>query len=632
MSQQNQQVEAFLTYYYKLKSPPQYAVLLKGKWGAGKTWFIRKSMEKLKESGGKSLYISLYGISNSRQIEQEFFRQLHPILGSKGVTVAGRLVKGFVRGSLRVDLDGDGKDDGTVTVGIPDIDLSDFLHDTEGFVLIFDDVERCSIPINDLLGYVNYFVEHGECKAVLVANEDEILEKETDANKPGNAYRRIKEKLIGKTFEVEPDLDGAVHAFINELSSPNTQNVLNKNLELIQDLYVASKYQNLRHLRQAILDYAQLLEILESDALEHEGLLSDLLMTFLIYSFEIKSGAMLPSEIKNIKTSFYDFVASRQNKVSDNLYSKLSSKYVGTSLLDAPLSSELWEEIFSTGLLESQAINATIKASKYLASSNQADWIRLWNAFSLSDEEFELLLEAVSDRFLKNEYQEIGVLRHVVGTLLMLSDKKLYQKTKDEILAAALSNICNMKENGSLRKEFSGRVDILIGTNFSGLGFHSSSTDEFMEFDRRLKELGKEAVEEGYPAEAKDLLELMVSDTRKFCRSLILTNQPGCQYCSVPILQYITPDEFVIAAQKLLSDQLNLVTASIKERYSSDFNNHELITELPWLRDVAHRLKEIKAERDGKISGFLLGWLEEGFTAAAESLEATDVACSVSAT
>jgi hypothetical protein len=77
-------------------------------------------------------------------------------------------------------------------------------------VIVFDDVERCAIPICHLLGYINKFVEHGGFKVILVANENEILEREKADESNLNAYRRIKEKLIGKTFEIVPEIESAL--------------------------------------------------------------------------------------------------------------------------------------------------------------------------------------------------------------------------------------------------------------------------------------------------------------------------------------------------------------------------------------------------------------------------------------
>ena len=44
----------------------------------------------------------------------------------------------------------------------------------EDYVLIFDDLERCNVPPNIVLGYINKFVEHKNCKCIIVANQKEI--------------------------------------------------------------------------------------------------------------------------------------------------------------------------------------------------------------------------------------------------------------------------------------------------------------------------------------------------------------------------------------------------------------------------------------------------------------------------
>lgn len=620
MTQRNQQIEGVLTYYYKLPQAPQYAVLLKGKWGSGKTWFIRKSIEQLEDSGGKALYISLYGVSSTRQIDQEFFRQLHPVLGSKGAALVGRVFKGLVKATVKVDLDGDGKEDDSLSFSLPDIDLAEYMRATEGFVLVFDDVERCPIPIGELLGYINYFVEHGGHKTVLVANEDEILAKNGDTSQTGNEYRRIKEKLIGKTFEIEPDLNNAVYAFVEELETPGTKKILQQNLGLIQELYIASEYQNLRHLRQAILDYARLLATLEDEVLKQDELLTHLLTMFLIYSFEIKSGHIQPNDITQIESSFYSSSVLKGNN-RESLYNLLSRKYVGINLLDTLLPSQLWQDILSSGILEPQRINEAIKISKYFASQTQPDWVRLWHAFSLTDNEFDSLLETVSERFQNNEYDNANVLRHVVGILLMLTGYGLYSKSKDEILAIAFKNVDDLKAKGTLRQQFTNKASYSADIGFAGLMFHDNETPEFKIFDEYLKTRGREAVKEGYPGEAKDLLALMLSDTQKFCR-LLVANQLENRYYNVPILQYIDPDTFVKTTERLSPDQLKLINGAIKERYSSDQFNKELKPEQTWLEDVANKLTLVKAGRAGKITGFLLGLLGESFAEAAKLLKA----------
>ena len=54
----NNHIENYLNYYCSLQSP-DYAVLLKGSWGAGKTWFIKYYCDRLKEKNRKFLYVPL---------------------------------------------------------------------------------------------------------------------------------------------------------------------------------------------------------------------------------------------------------------------------------------------------------------------------------------------------------------------------------------------------------------------------------------------------------------------------------------------------------------------------------------------------------------------------------------------
>jgi hypothetical protein len=56
----------------------------------------------------------------------------------------------------------------------PDIGTSRNSSTVEAKVYVFDDLERCLAPINKVLGYINQFVEHGDAKVIVLANEKEI--------------------------------------------------------------------------------------------------------------------------------------------------------------------------------------------------------------------------------------------------------------------------------------------------------------------------------------------------------------------------------------------------------------------------------------------------------------------------
>ncbi|WP_373700815.1 P-loop NTPase fold protein, partial [Neisseria dentiae] len=182
----NQNITEFLEYYLNLPQSPEYAVMIDAPWGAGKTYFIRNFLEKYYENKDSKkerfLWVSLYGLSSIEEIEAAIFAQLHPMLSHKGMALTGKLLKEGLKAAINLDLS---------TIKIPD-----YLKDIDNTVLIFDDVERCSIEMNKLLGYLNHFVENQNHKMILIANEQEI---ETHSEQ----YKKIKEKLIGKVFKYE---------------------------------------------------------------------------------------------------------------------------------------------------------------------------------------------------------------------------------------------------------------------------------------------------------------------------------------------------------------------------------------------------------------------------------------------
>ena len=107
----NKHVVDFLRYYCASETPFDYAVMLKGPWGSGKTYLIKNFLAaREQQEAAKNFYVSLYGISSPRQIEDEFYRQLHPILASKGMKIAAGIAKAALKATLKIDVTGDGKE------------------------------------------------------------------------------------------------------------------------------------------------------------------------------------------------------------------------------------------------------------------------------------------------------------------------------------------------------------------------------------------------------------------------------------------------------------------------------------------------------------------------------------------
>ena len=162
-----------------------YAVMINGEWGAGKTHFwnnkIKKKIESMQLNGKRytTIYMSLYGISNLEEISKKIFiettqlmdKNLRKFMNAHGQTSIPEYAK---TGLDMANLFG-------VTKNGDRVDYSDFFS-TDDKVLCFDDLERANVDVIDILGYINNFVEHDHIKTIIICNEKELSTKFKSSN------------------------------------------------------------------------------------------------------------------------------------------------------------------------------------------------------------------------------------------------------------------------------------------------------------------------------------------------------------------------------------------------------------------------------------------------------------------
>lgn len=488
----NSHIEEYLDYYCGLSYSPGFAILLKGQWGVGKTWFINKFCEKLKKDNKKCLYVSLYGMTNFSEIEYAFFQQLHPVLSSKGMAIAGKVLNVFAKGMLRVDLNHDGKDDGTLSIQIPDINLPDYLTDADKSVLIFDDLERCQIEINNLLGYINYFVEHQDLKVILVANEEEL--KKISSN-----YGIIKEKLIGKTFEVSLDFTDALQFFVDEIDNESAKDILSKNIKSIENLYYKAEYKNLRALRQILLDFERIFDALPEQAKNIEELVRDLLEILTVFSIEIKRSKMDSNGIRKLQGEYMTLLKRRVDRSKESNSNEQSENeedtylleiwdrwYTSINLTQPFLNAAWWKTFFDRGLIDAEELEKSISNSKYFLNENTPNWIKLWHFSSLDDNEFNDLLQEVELDYSNRVFSDLGVIKHIFGLFLYFSQAEIHKNTKEEVLEDAISYVNYLEASNKLIDSAQfislSRKSFLNVDNYFGLGFAGRGITEFKKF------------------------------------------------------------------------------------------------------------------------------------------------------
>jgi hypothetical protein len=655
ISEPNKHIEEYLNYYCELPHSPKFAILLKGKWGSGKTWFINQYIEKLKakekEKKGKwgsgktwfinpieklkakekekklkqkekkCVYVSLYGVTNYSEIQDLLLQQLYPFRTSKGMVLAGKVFTGLLKLSLKIDLNKDGKDDGFWNISIPDIKIPQKFEDSSFSLLIFDDLERCSINIENILGYINSFVESQDLKVVIIANEEEI------STEPAEKYKKIKEKLIGKTFEILPDFSGALNEVLNQVHNPQAKEFLSKNLDFIQDLYRQAECMNLRILNQISLDFERFFEKLSEKARNKAELIKQLLELLIIFSIEISCGRLEPKDISQIDQKLGEELAwarigakdtdSKENKantedkksfmaifekyenISNMNYSSVFSPFF-TAFPNLPV----WGLFFDKGIIDKEALEKSMLTSKYFKDENFPNWFKLLQYEQLSDDEFKKLIELVDLEYQNRVYEDISIIKHITGLFLNFSEVGLYPKTKENILDDAKLYIDDLRNNNKLDFHFPEDLRQAYGFAFQ------SNYLEFEAFCEYIKQSKNEAKIKKAPDAARELLRIMQTDTDKFCSMIgnklnyiknMLFNE---NYFDFPIFNYMSPNEFVETILKLENTERNYVFWSLQQRYAIPNNN--LNQEINFLIEVQKILLQEVAQRQGKLMGYLL--------------------------
>ena len=639
MEQNNQEVnhhiEEYLDYYFGLSYPPGFAILLKGEWGSGKTWLINQYREKPEYKNKKILYVSLYGMTSFAEIENAFFQQLYPIRSSKAFAVTEQIFQGFIKASLRIDLNQDGKDD-TVSLQIPQINLPKSLKDIEEIILIFDDLERCQIDISNILGYINSFVEHKKSKVVILANEDELLKQENDSTQI--KYQNIKEKLINKTFGVSPDLNSALESFVAKIANPNLKTFLSNNVDLIQKIYSLAEYENLRVLQHIIIDFERLYAKLPEKAQNKSKFIQEILQRLIAFSIEIKKGSLLPKDILKLEKEYAkkfreDFgytidnipgqikdsiVVNESNKINDILKSDLRNILNRYSLLNIhrPFPNLIWwQNFFDRGEINKQQLESLLTKHKLFQNENTPNWIRLWWFSNLQDEELESLIEKVELEYASHQFKTLEEVKHITGIFLKLSDVGLYERSKRNILQQAKLYIDWLKNNNlidiNLQWFSTPSFEYRVNPN-NGLGFQQKDSDEFKELCAYIDKVRATVKLEMMPQLAEDLLATMQNDQFKFFRMVCLHVTPGSKkvdewdqiYFEVPLFKYITPEQFLENLLRIPSQDWERIFMGLENRYQSININKKLIGEFNWINSICSLLLLEAERRKNKISGY----------------------------
>jgi len=225
-------------------------------------------------------------------------------------------------------------------------------------------------------------------------------------------------------------------------------------------------------------------------------------------------------------------------------------------------------------------------------------------------------LKTVESEFDNRFTADTGIILHVVGLFLNLSENGLYLKTKETILEESRQYIDDLKNENKLaylpnsNSILETLSDNILG-GYLGLGYQGKELEEFKEFSVYIDTALQRQVAESIPVIVKDLLENLSNNPAEFSKSLSQWNSPSSSHFeskhhSSPILQNIPPSDFLNRIQQLPYIDQQYILFSLTKRYEPINIYPDLLKELEWLKNVRLIFSEESRKRTGSLSGYLL--------------------------
>ncbi len=584
-----------------------YAVMLNGEWGSGKTHFwnnkIKKKIESMQLNGKRytTIYMSLYGISNLEEISKKIFmettqlmdKNLRRFMNSKGQETIPEYAK---TGIDMANFFG-------VTQNGNKLDYAEFFA-TDDKVLCFDDLERANVDVIDILGYINNFVEHDHIKTIIICNEKELatklkssnlemktfiatylLDKQNELNKSdkpmvekiqdkiehvfdkANDYERIKEKLIGETFEYAPKFDYIINGILMRYeNNPELIRFLRENTGIIISTFNRSGTRNLRILKHALNDFKKIYEMVNKSYSNTSNRVMQTMLIFTIaVSFEIKAGKITKEKFINIKDNEeYKSILVSSRILMDNRqfyikefdqnyyynfkaeyrFFKFIEYYVRTRIFDMKLFKENMDTIRNTVDTENLPSYKRLLTEEY---------------WKISDNEFEAVIEDIIEDVKEGKIKLIDMVK-IFAYFSYFSRKGLIKYD----LKTLKSMFFNGMNISSLTSEYCSNIEEELGK------IAIEEVEEDMEeILKHFHKLNDQLLDKMYREKAEEIMKCIPMKMEQFYEKF------DRECMKVPIFKYYDPfqlfqriscasnEDIVLIKEKLL-DRANRYTKQIE--------------------------------------------------------------------
>jgi hypothetical protein len=557
---------------YLQQKAPGYALLVDAPWGSGKTHLIKQVTNC--EADPTRLYVTLFDVDSSATFEWALVRAVNPWAESSKASYGKRL-KEFVS---NIQILGN-------SVDFTKVNLTEVVLRGLPETLIFDDIERCNLEHKQLSGLINRFVEHQKKRVILIANTEQHKEK--------GAFNASREKLIGQTITLRPELDAAMVAVWGRIRKGQGRTALQARQELIAKTFNEAGHQNLRLLSRALRDTAAMLDSLTSEMLTFHKALDYLISTFIALHMAYHGGRLSKQDM--LDRAKYRSVFGSKSEKSEEEVDRLAALQADHPDCGIETHSEQILPVNLGFALIVEGYASTADIAKELRSTHQfttpaekPDWVRLWQWTDEPVGELEAVIQRLTVRLKNFRVTEPGEILQLYAAFKFVARRNGIGMTESEVAGFFRKYIRSLARQGKIPARVPGSPG--EGRTYgyrdeSGTCSYGGFAFEVSKSDRRIIDLMKarqdDALAEKMPEYATALLDELAIDFSAFTNRFEYTSE-GVNYSNIPILHYLDIDD----------------TAKIfLERFSKSKEDAKAMLKILEKRRAKHR-KDMKEEWD----------------------------------
>lgn len=437
-----------------------YAVMIDGEWGSGKTYFVKEelsnSIEKHELNKYKidntylkktPIYASLYGISDLDSIDDRILFAFHKINSRSFQKLLKETSGGFSKLT---------KNNFGIHVNFKKILFSGkYFKDT---VLIFDDLERVECDLHKVFGYINNYVEHLGIKVIIIANNRELdLKLENNIPKVSENLKidSVKEKLIGKKIKYTADYKNIAYEILKKTDCDTS--LLSKLKESFDTIFKTMEiynHLNIRTLQFFYLKIIRIYNIIKNSPKIMEYCFNDMISYMILICVLHKSD----NYINNWDISSTQIKKIKPIKQSDT--EKLGYKFLDDYIID-----NIIEKDIMIKELQSHAYDLELmKNEKYTPYNRLMNWRHLDSTEEIISSIHALNAKLNSGNYAPNFiHQLIAIIFNLYSIKIidydLLEESKSAFKTQIEKFSTEEINVFNprlmiLQNEGEARKDF----------------------------------------------------------------------------------------------------------------------------------------------------------------------------------